>query len=145
MCGARLERHLMDAHHINGHGRKWAERNGCEPDNRPENGQCLCRYCHTSLTHRGKLTSEETRAKLRAAVKGIPKSAEARAAMKGIPKTPEHRAKIGAANRGRVHTPESKANMSAAKIGVPLSPEHRAAQSAAHQRRLHALQREDDA
>ena len=62
--------------------------------------------------------SAETRAKMSAAKKGVPMSAE-------------HCAKISAANKGRVWSAEHRAKMSAAKKGVPLSAEHCAKMSAA--------------
>ena len=52
----------------------------------------------------GYVCSDETRAKLSAAGKGVPKS-------------PEHRAKIGDGNRGKKQTPEAKAKLSAAHTG----------------------------
>ena len=58
----------------------------------------------------GYVCSDETRAKLSAAGKGIKKS-------------PEHRAKIGAGNRGKKQTSEAKAKLSAARIGKSLTAE----------------------
>lgn len=44
--------------------------------------------------------------------------------------TPEIAAKIGAANRGKKRSAETRAKISASKLGVPKSPEHRAKISA---------------
>jgi hypothetical protein len=96
-CGATGVR--LHAHHVNEHGRHWAQRNGCEPDNRLSNGQCLCDSCHAKKTHLGRVRTPETCARIGAASKRR-HSPEARAAnsaaQKGHVVAPETRAKIGA-------------------------------------------------
>jgi hypothetical protein len=42
-CGTETR---LQAHHKNGHGVAWAKRTGNEPDDRLENGECLCIPCH---------------------------------------------------------------------------------------------------
>ena len=108
----------------------------------------------------GKKASLETRAKMSAAKKGVPKTSEHRANMsaamktfleanpdkhpmknpevaaarKGVPRSPETRAKISAALTGASLAPETRAKISAAQKGVPKTPEHRANMSAASKR-----------
>jgi group I intron endonuclease len=65
----------------------------------------------------GYKTSEETKAKLSAALKGKKRS-------------PETRAKIGAGHKGKVISPEARAKMRAAKLGKVLSTTVRANMSA---------------
>lgn len=76
--------------------------------------------------------SEETKAKMSASHKGLPKSPETRAKLSaskigeknpffGKKLSPEHRAKIGAAGTGRKNSPETKAKMSASQIGHEVS------------------------
>jgi hypothetical protein len=72
---------------------------------------------------RGRITTDESRAKLSAFHTGQKRSPEARSAMseaaKGKPKSAEHRANIAAAKRGRKRLPftaEARANMSAVQL-----------------------------
>jgi group I intron endonuclease len=71
---------------------------------------------------RGLVHTAETRAKLSALRKGVPKSSEWRAKMSVIqtgkkrsPFSPEWRAKLSESNKGKLRTPEQRANVS---IGV---------------------------
>jgi hypothetical protein len=77
----------------------------------------------------GKHHSEATRAKMSAAQKGIPKSAEHRAKMsaaqKGKVVPPDVLAKRSAAQKGQKRTAEARANISASKIGHTVSDEAR--------------------
>ena len=66
--------------------------------------------------------SSETRAKMSAAQRGIPKG----------PQSAQHRANISAAKRGTVVSAGAREKMSAVRRGVPKSPAHRTAISAAH-------------
>ncbi len=77
------------------------------------------------LAHKGKkvFISPETRLKISLANKGrMPKNL---AYLHSIPYTEERKAKIGNANRGRRHTPESKRKISEAKRN-PLRPLYKA-------------------
>jgi group I intron endonuclease len=83
-----------------------------------------------------RMHSEETRARMSAAHKGVPHSPDHRlkigAAHKGLkmkPRTPEQRAQQSVRQRGRVHSPETRAKLSAVQKGrkpKPASPETRA-------------------
>lgn len=66
----------------------------------------------------GCIPTDETRAKMSAALRGKKRS-------------PEHCARIAAAKTGKKRSIETRAKMSAANIGKKLSPEHRAKMSAA--------------
>jgi NUMOD3 motif len=52
-------------------------------------------------------------------------------ALKGVPKSPEHRAKLAAANRGKKHSLETRAQMSRSHMGRCNSDSHNAAISTA--------------
>jgi hypothetical protein len=75
----------------------------------------------------GVVLSAETRAKISAAKKGVPRPAEMveRVAekLRGRPLAAEHRAKIGAWHRGKVNSSETREKMAAAKRGIPRPPE----------------------
>lgn len=58
--------------------------------------------------------------------------AKVSAAKRGIPKTKEHKAKLSAANMGHIASPKARANMSAAKMGHEVSAETRARLSASN-------------
>jgi group I intron endonuclease len=87
--------------------------------------------------------SEEQKAKIAAARRGQPISAEHKAALQagsvracaGRPLSDEHKAKIAASNRGRTLTPEQREKVAASKRGRTHSPEHRAAIAAGLRRR----------
>ena len=90
--------------------------------------------------HRGKLVSEETKAKLSATKKGKPSpkkgkpgkthsdetKAKLSAAGKGRVVSEESKAKSSATQKGRIFSEETKAKISAAKKGKTLSEEHKA-------------------
>lgn len=88
----------------------------------------------------GAKRSEETRAKMSAALKGkagpvgIKRSEETRAKLRAAAtlRTPEIFAKISAAHRGKVLTADHRAKLSAAHTGKSLSAEHRANIGKAH-------------
>lgn len=110
-----------------------------------KNPLILNRRCHygskSQFTMSNKKHSQETRDKMSAAQKGVPKpprSEEQNAAnsarQKGVPKSLEHKAKISAATKGvpkPTRTEEHNAKVSAALTGVPKSLEHNAKVSAA--------------
>ena len=86
----------------------------------------------TAGSNLGHKHSVETRAKMSAAKKGVPKSAETRANMSVAKQnvSDETRAKISAAAKNRLPiSDETRAKMSAARKGVPLSAETRAKMS----------------
>lgn len=75
--------------------------------------------------------------------KGVSRSAETRAkmsaSMKGVPKSPEHIEKVAALKRGTKHSEETKAKMSASRKGKkigPFSEEHRAKLSESRRKRV---------
>jgi hypothetical protein len=89
--------------------------------------------------------SEESKAKIGAALKGRTHSAESKAnmsaAQKGRTHSAESKAKIGAALKGRTHSAESKAKISAAKKGRTHSAESKANMSAAQKGNQNCLGR----
>jgi group I intron endonuclease len=93
----------------------------------------LCSIAGSSL---GVKHSDETRAKVSAALRGRIVSPETRAkrsaARRGRIASFETRAKIGAANRGHIASPETRAKMSAAHRGHTMSSEIRAKLSTAN-------------
>ena len=86
---------------------------GCDLANFTNGGEGAC----------GAVQSEEIRAKKRAKLAGRPRPESHRAAMRGVPKTAEHREKLRLANTGRSASPEARAKMSAARKDVPQTPE----------------------
>jgi hypothetical protein len=92
-----------------------------------------------SAAQKGRTLSEESKAKISAAKKGKTFSEEHKAKISAVNKgktlSEEHKAKIGAASKGRTHSEESKAKMSAFQKGRTLSEEHKAKLSAARKRR----------
>jgi hypothetical protein len=86
--------------------------------------------------------SEESKAKIGAALKGRTHSAESKAKMSAAQKnrSAESKAKIGAALKGRTHSAESKANMSAAQKGRTHSAESKAKMSAAKKGKTHSAE-----
>lgn len=101
--------------------RRWIARlkaDGCDLTNLTDGGEGIVGYRF----------SEAARAKLSAIRRGVKKG----------PLTPEHRAKIGAANRGRKHSPDAIAKMSARRRErPPASEETRAKIGAAQIGRKH--------
>lgn len=69
-----------------------------------------------SKAQKGRVVSPESRAKISASISGTVKG----------PPSQETRTRIGLANRGRVHTQQSRSAMSAGRLGMRLSEEHRA-------------------
>lgn len=104
-------------------------------------GYKLCNMTEGGEGASGFQHSQEARAKMSAAQKGVSKPplnpetrAKLSAAMKGKthkPHSPETRAKMSAAKSGKSHSTETRAKMSAAQKGRTPSPETRAKLSAA--------------
>ena len=103
-----------------------------------------------SAARKGMRPSPETLAKLSAMRKGTKRSEETRAKMsaaaKGKPKSEEHKANISLANKGRPgtwvgrrHSEEAKAKMSAVHKGKALSEEHKAQISERMKGKQHSL------
>lgn len=84
----------------------------------------------TAGSARGVKHTAETRAKVSAAIKGLVKTPEHLAKIQAALLRPEVRAKISAAHRGRKASDEARANMSKASKARTLSPESRAQQAA---------------
>ena len=106
-------------HHVNGNHR----------DNRLENLQVLTIAEHVNVHHLGKKRSDESRAKMSEADKGIPKpkptgfGKHAGQRFKGVPKSPEHRAKLAASHIGMKASQETRDKMSAVRTGKTQSAE----------------------
>jgi NUMOD3 motif len=88
-------------------------------NNKHSNLKAMHRHCHKSMHHSGKIVSEETKTKVRAALSGHPVSddtkAKIRRAMLGRKLSAETKAKISAARRGKTISEETRANMSQAQ------------------------------
>lgn len=84
----------------------------------------------------GHVVTPATRAKMRAASVGKPKSAEHRTAIAAAANDPERRAKLSAKLLGRVMKPEWIEKMAAGHRGRPLSEQHRTKLSEANVRNL---------
>lgn len=151
ICGTWRERLAKD--HITP---RWKFRDGLVSGNMddPNNIQYICDNCHADKTSRerkpvseeqkaatsrrfkGRVFSDETKEKLRAALVGRKFSPERRANISkahiGKTLSEAHKAAIQAALKGRVFSDEHRARLKSAaakstypRKGVPLSPEHR--------------------
>lgn len=87
--------------------------------------------------HKGRIVSDEARAKMRESRKLVSHEHLIRLAesQRGKPLSDEHKAKLGKAWLGRKHTPETRAKMSASAMGRKVSEEGRKNMSIAQKNR----------
>lgn len=86
----------------------------------------------------GRIITAETRAKLSSRITSEETKAKQSAALKGKPKSEEHKAKLSAASTGRSKSEEHKAKMADAQKGKTASEETKAKMSAASTGRTHS-------